>query len=125
MWRLSDWVCAQAAQAGVAPSRVHFEYFSAKEVDTSADRPFDVQIASTGQVFCIPADRSVTSVLLEAGIDIYTSCEEGTCGSCVTRILQGEPEHRDVFLTDDEHAAGEQFTPCCSRARSGLLVLDL
>ncbi|ARU03353.1 oxidoreductase [Comamonas serinivorans] len=118
-------VCAAAEQAGVAKSRVHVEYFSAQAVDTSGDGAFAVKLARSGQVFHIPADRSVTSVLLEAGIDIYTSCEEGTCGSCVTRVLEGEPEHRDVFLTDEEHASGQQFTPCCSRARTPMLVLDL
>lgn len=120
-----DWVCQAADNAGIARQRVHFEYFSAKPIDTAGDGAFDVQLASSGQVFHIPADRSVTSVLLAAGIDIYTSCEEGTCGSCVTRVLEGEIEHRDVFLTDAEHACGQQFTPCCSRARSALLVLDL
>lgn len=120
-----DWVCQAADHAGVAKQRVHFEYFSAKSFDTSKDGAFDVKLASSGQVFHIPADRSVSSVLLEAGIDIYTSCEEGTCGTCVTRVLEGEVEHRDVFLTDEEHASGDQFTPCCSRARSALLVLDL
>jgi vanillate O-demethylase ferredoxin subunit len=120
-----DWVCATAERAGIAKHRVRFEYFNAKPVDTSHDGAFDVRIASTGQVFHVQADRSITSVLGEAGIDIYTSCGEGTCGTCLTRILEGEPEHRDVFLTDDEHAAGEMFTPCCSRAKSALLVLDL
>ncbi|AEI82286.1 vanillate O-demethylase oxidoreductase VanB (plasmid) [Cupriavidus necator N-1] len=120
-----EWICRAAEQAGIPKQRVHYEYFSAKAVDTSDDGAFDVKLASTGQVFQIPAERSITSVLLEAGIDIYTSCEEGTCGTCVTRILEGEPDHRDVFLTDEEHACGNQFTPCCSRAKSSLLVLDL
>lgn len=120
-----DRVCGAAREADIPEPRVHFEYFAAKPVDTSQDGAFDVRIASTGQVFHIPADRSITSVLLEGGIDIYTSCEEGTCGTCVTRILDGEPDHRDVFLTDDEHASGQQFTPCCSRAKSPLVVLDL
>jgi vanillate O-demethylase ferredoxin subunit len=120
-----EWICRAAEQAGIPGQRVRYEYFSAKPVDTSHDGAFAVKIASTSQVFQIPADRSITSVLLEAGIDIYTSCEEGTCGTCVTRILEGEPEHRDVFLTDEEHACGNQFTPCCSRAKSPLLVLDL
>ena len=57
-------------------------------------------------------------------IVIPTSCEQGVCGTCVTRIIAGKPEHRDVYLNDAEHASNEQFTPCCSRA-SGLLVLDL
>ncbi|AQV98396.1 oxidoreductase [Cupriavidus necator] len=120
-----EWVCRAAEQAGIPKQRVRYECFNAKPVDTSRDGAFDVRIASTGQVFHIPPDRSVTSVLLAAGIDIYTSCEEGTCGTCVTRLLEGEPDHRDVFLTDEEHACGNQFTPCCSRAKSSLLVLDL
>lgn len=120
-----EWVCRAAEQAGIPKQRVRYEYFSARPVDTSHDSSFDVRIASTGQVFHIPADRSITSVLLEAGVDIYTSCEEGTCGTCVTRLLEGEADHRDVFLTDEEHACGNQFTPCCSRAKSSLLVLDL
>lgn len=120
-----DWVCAAADRAGIPKHRVRFEYFNAKPVDTSHDGAFDVKIASTGQMFRIPADRSITAVLADGGVDIYTSCCEGTCGTCITRVLEGEVEHRDVFLTDDEHASGEMFTPCCSRAKSSLLVLDL
>ncbi len=120
-----DWVCRSAAAAGFASGKVHFEYFDGKEIDTSGDSAFDVRIAGTDQVFRIPAERSVASVLQEAGIDIYTSCGEGTCGTCVTRILEGVPDHRDVFLTDEEHASGGQFTPCCSRAKTPLLVLEL
>ncbi|MDT4873253.1 Carnitine monooxygenase reductase subunit [compost metagenome] len=53
------------------------------------------------------------------------SCEAGVCGSCLTRVLEGTPEHRDTFLTDAERAANDQFTPCCSRSTSPTLVLDL
>ncbi|MNR49376.1 Phenoxybenzoate dioxygenase subunit beta [compost metagenome] len=64
-------------------------------------------------------------MLDEAGIEIESSCEQGVCGTCVTRVLSGIPEHRDQFLTVAEHAANDRFTPCCSRARSSRLVLDL
>ena len=63
--------------------------------------------------------------LRKEGIDILTSCEQGVCGTCLTRVLEGEVDHRDMYLTDEEKAANEQFMPCCSRARSKLLVLDL
>jgi len=59
------------------------------------------------------------------GIEVATSCEQGVCGTCVTRVLAGEPDHRDYFLSAEEQAAGDQITPCCSRAKSGRLVLDL
>jgi vanillate monooxygenase ferredoxin subunit len=56
---------------------------------------------------------------------VMVSCEQGVCGTCLTRVLEGEIDHRDVYLTPEEQAAGDQFTPCCSRAKSARLVLDL
>lgn len=114
-----------AEQAGWPQAQVHREFFAATPVEHGADAPFEVELASTGQVFQIPADRSVFEVLDEAGIAIETSCEQGICGSCVTRVLQGIPDHRDQYMTPAEHACNDQFTPCCSRAKSPRLVLDL
>ncbi len=53
------------------------------------------------------------------------SCEQDVCGTCLTRVLEGDPDHRDVYLTPEEPAANDQFTPCCSRSKSARLVLDL
>lgn len=114
-----------AQQAGWPDACVHREFFAATAVDPASNLPFEVQLASSGQVFTIPAERTVFEVLDEAGIDIQSSCEQGVCGTCVTRVLEGLPDHRDQFLTKAEHAANDRFTPCCSRARSQRLVLDL
>jgi vanillate O-demethylase ferredoxin subunit len=86
---------------------------------------FEVQLSSSGKCFVIPPKKSITWVLAENGIDIPTSCEQGVCGTCLTRVLEGEPEHLDSFLTDKERAANDQMLPCCSRAKSRKLVLDL
>ena len=86
---------------------------------------FEVVIASSGQVIPVPADQSVTQALEGAGVFVPTSCEQGVCGTCVTAILEGEPEHQDQFLSDEERAGQDLFTPCCSRSRSARLVLDL
>ncbi len=115
--------CAEAA--GWPQSQVHREFFAAAPVDHGADQAFEVQLARSGKVFQIPADRSVFEVLDDAGIEIETSCEQGICGSCITRVLQGTPDHRDQFMTDAEHAGNDRFTPCCSRAKTPCLVLDL
>lgn len=105
---------------------IHREYFGKiADVGSSDDRPFAVQIASTGEVFAIAAGESVVSVLGANGIEIPVSCEQGICGTCVTRVLAGFPDHRDLYLTDAEHAANDQMTPCCSRALSEIVVLDL
>lgn len=94
-------------------------------LDESANRPFQIQIASDGAVIDVPADKSITQVLEEAGYFVPVSCEEGICGTCLTHLIEGAVLHRDQFLTAEEHAEGKIFTPCCSRARSERLVLDL
>jgi len=120
-----DWVVKTAQQQGWPADHVHLEYFGAAPQDTTGDQAFQVKIASSGQVYDIPADKTVTSALLEHGVEILVSCEQGVCGTCITRVLEGECDHRDLYFTDDEKAKNDQFTPCCSRAKTKLLVLDL
>jgi vanillate O-demethylase ferredoxin subunit len=120
-----DYVLSTAAAQGWPAEQVHREFFSAAPVEHDADQPFEVELAKSGLTFHIPADRSVFEVLDEAGIEIETSCEQGICGACVTRVLQGTPDHRDQFMTDKEHALNDRFTPCCSRAKTPRLLLDL
>ena len=118
-------VKAGARTVGLDDERVHFEHFTAPTQDVINSRSFEVKLASTGCVYGIPSDRSVAQILEDHGIAIRTSCEQGICGACVTRVLEGEIDHRDHWLTEEEKARNDQFTPCCSRARSACLVLDL
>jgi vanillate O-demethylase ferredoxin subunit len=118
-------VLGEAVRARWRHEQLHKEFFTPTADSPRADDAFEVEIASTGTRFTVPANRSVLDVLLANGIEIPMSCEQGVCGTCVTRVLTGVPDHRDVFMTDDEHAQNDQFTPCCSRAKSDLLVLDL
>jgi len=118
-------VLKQARAAGWDENRLHREFFAAGPVAIEGDQAFDVVVVSTGKIVRVEADQSVTSALSAAGVDVATSCEQGICGTCVTRVLEGIPDHRDSFFTNDERDAGGQFTPCCSRAKSARLVLDL
>lgn len=118
-------VLQSAAAQGWPDAQLHREYFAAAPVDTSADGVFSVRLASSGQVYEVPADKSVVQVLQSHGVEVAISCEQGVCGTCLTGVLEGVPEHRDMYLTEQEQAANDQFTPCCSRAKSALLVLDL
>jgi vanillate O-demethylase ferredoxin subunit len=120
-----DFVTGATKAHGWGNDRVHLEYFGAAPQQADADRAFDVKIASTGQVIGVPPGRTVIQVLEAHGIAIPTSCEQGVCGTCITRVLDGTPDHRDHYLTDEEQAANDQFTPCCSRARTASLLLDL
>ncbi|WP_175691442.1 PDR/VanB family oxidoreductase [Burkholderia anthina] len=115
-----------AARANGWPeNRLHYEFFSAPAVDTSFDGAFEVCLARTGKTVSIPAGRTVTQALADAGVDVPVSCEQGICGTCLTRVLEGEPEHRDLFLSPEEQSRNDQFLPCCSRSKSRRLVLDL
>ena len=89
------------------------------------DTAFEVRLQRSSRVISVAADQSVIAALSAAGITIETSCEQGICGTCLTPVLEGEPDHRDMFLTPDEQDKNDQFTPCCSRAKTALLVLDL
>ena len=120
-----DFLIGTAKVKGVPSDHVHFEYFGGMLLDTSGDQEFEVKIASTGETYFIPADKSVVKVLEEHGVGIPVSCEQGVCGTCITRVLEGMPDHRDLYFTDEDKAKNDQFTPCCSRAKSRMLVLDL
>jgi len=114
-----------ATAQGWAPGQLHREYFAAAPVEPQAQGHFCVKLASSGDVFDIGPDETVVQVLERHGVDIPISCEQGVCGTCLTGVLEGVVDHRDLFLTEAEQAANDQFTPCCSRAKSPLLVLDL
>ena len=114
-----------AARARAWPeSQLHYEFFSAEPVKSDSDASFDVKLASSGRVIRVPKDKSITQALSDAGVEIQTSCEQGVCGTCLTRVIEGVPDHKDLYLTPEEQAANHQFTPCCSRPRKPLLRLD-
>ncbi len=121
-----DWVLDGARRAGWPEQQLHREYFAAPtRAQDAEDEAFQIQIGHGGAIHTVPTGCNVIEVLSEHGIEIPVSCEQGVCGTCVTRVLQGQPDHRDSFLTEQERSANDCFTPCCSRARSPLLVLDL
>jgi vanillate O-demethylase ferredoxin subunit len=118
-------VRATARQSGWPDSHVHTEYFSAESTRKADDAPFDLRLARSGKVLHVASDKTALEVLSAAGIEVQRSCEKGVCGTCVTRVMQGVPDHRDLYLTDAERGKNDQFTPCCSRALGAELVLDL
>lgn len=120
-----DHVLKAAANKGFVDTHVHREYFTAGTAPLKDGAAFQIQLSSSGQVLEVPADRSVLDVLRDVGVDLPSSCEQGVCGTCVVRVLQGVPDHRDFYFDPAEQMKGDQFTPCCSRSKTALLVLDL
>jgi ferredoxin len=89
------------------------------------DQPLIVHLAKTGQRLEVDALTSILEALLIAGIDVPSSCQQGVCGTCETRVIEGTPEHRDMILSDAERAANSIMMICVSRALSAELTLDL
>lgn len=118
----------EAATADWDAGRVHVEYFTPKEI---APLPADeggavsVECRRSGKTVQVPAGLSIASALKSAGIRVETSCEDGICGTCETRVLDGVPLHRDSVLTRAEQDAGRSMMICVSRCRGDRLVLDI
>lgn len=89
------------------------------------DGSFEVQLEKSGQILRVTKDQSILKVLQDAGLDVPFSCSEGICGTCLTQVVAGKPDHWDMFLTPEEQEANDQMLICCSRSQTARLVLDL
>ena len=116
----------EAACAGWPPRSLHTERFVAAERGAPVrTTPFDVELARSGRTLTVAPGVSVLEALGAAGVEVLSSCRQGTCGTCETTVLAGQPDHRDSLLDDEEQAAGDCMYPCVSRSLSDRLVLDL
>lgn len=113
-----------AATTNRAPENLHTERFSAPELAPPSGG-FTVTLARTGIELSIEPGRTILETLIEAGIDIAYSCEQGICGACETKLIDGSPLHRDSFRKPEEHDRLGTVMVCCAGSRSGRLVLQL
>lgn len=104
-----------------APEQIHFESFGAAA--TPDDRALTVNLARSGRSINVPTGRSILDTLLDAGVAVPHDCKRGECSVCMTQVLAGKPEHRDLCLNSAERA--ESMCVCVSRSRSDYLTLDL
>ncbi|MFE5028011.1 PDR/VanB family oxidoreductase [Streptomyces sp. NPDC056656] len=115
-----------AVEALCPADRLRVERFAAPVVERSADdEGFEVECRASGLTLTVGADTSILEAAEAAGLDVASSCRDGICGSCETRVLDGTPDHRDFLLSDAERAAGASMMICVSRCASGRLALDL
>jgi phthalate 4,5-dioxygenase reductase subunit len=106
-----------------SPSAVHFETFAEPQKHAPGDKPFRVRLARSGAVVEVPAGISILDAVRAAGHQAASSCESGTCGTCRTRLIAGEADHRDLVLTDSERA--DNIMICVSRARGDEIAIDM
>ena len=118
-----DWAIGELKRLGWSQDNVHVEYFTAT-ADKSGDT-FQVVAARSGKTVEVPTGKSIAETLIANGIEVPMSCEQGVCGTCLTKVLNGIPDHRDVYQTAVEKATNQYMTPCCSRALSPTIELDI
>jgi vanillate monooxygenase ferredoxin subunit len=116
-------VLSTAKANGWLEERVHFESFSPVEVKGA--NSFEVQFRSKPGSVVVGPDETIVAAAARFGIEIPVSCEQGICGTCLTGVIDGKPDHKDMYLTDEERSLNNQLTPCCSRSLTSILVLDL
>jgi vanillate O-demethylase ferredoxin subunit len=114
----------EAATKSRPPGQVHVEYFKAKE-KPAAEGGFEVKLARSGRTIMVEPGKTILDALLDAGITANYACAEGVCGTCETKVIEGIPDHRDLFLGKEELAANKTMMICCSGSKSSTLVLDL
>lgn len=120
-----DAVLKTARTLGWDDQNLHYEFFSATPNSSQSDDAFEVVVASSGRVISVAKDQTILAALNSNGIDLPFSCEQGVCGTCLTKVLEGTPDHRDMYLTPEEQSTNDQMLVCCSRSKSVRLVLDL
>jgi vanillate O-demethylase ferredoxin subunit len=123
-------VIKAAKDAGVRDTKIRKELFGGSNEPVAKgavrmDRVFTIKIQSTGALVEVPVGLTAVQALAAAGVEVLVSCEQGHCGSCLTPVLAGIPDHRDQFMLPEEHERNDAFTPCCSRSLTPCLVLDL
>ena len=114
----------EAATGDRPAEQVHVEYFKAKE-KPAAEGGFEVRLARSNRTIAVEAGKTILNALLDAGIAANYACTEGVCGTCETRVIEGIPDHRDLFLGKEEQAANKTMMICCSGSKSRTLVLDI
>lgn len=120
-----DFVIQSARKLKWSDAQIHKEHFVGVNVEAGNDKEFIVEISATGQQFVVPKGLTVIQVLEDHDIFIPVSCEQGICGTCITKVVQGEPDHRDMYLSEAEKALNTQFLPCCSRAKTKKLIIEI
>jgi ferredoxin len=116
----------EAACATRPDLTLHVERFAPKEIDAAPlQDTFEVELARTGVTVTVGPDTSILEAATEAGAAVVSSCEEGICGTCETRIVSGEADHRDSVLTSAEQQKQDVMMICVSRSACPRLVLDL
>ena len=105
-------------------ANIRYELFSPAATSAS-DHAVDVVLARSGKVIRVPPNQSILDAVLAAGVTAKFGCRAGQCGACAVTVLEGEAEHRDTVLSDEERTVKRRACICVSRAKGARLIIDL
>lgn len=120
-----SWVMKSLKKISWSDNNLHSETFVPRQLDNTENREFTVELAKSGKILTVAADEFLIDVLNRNKCGVPCSCTQGICGSCITTVKSGEPEHRDAVLSNTEREAGNKMCVCVGRAKGGHLVLDI
>ncbi len=115
----------EQATANWPAGAVRMERFKAQTQDPSTHTAFQLVLAQSGLTVEVQANESPLEALERIGIEHPYACREGLCGTCEVRVLEGQPDHKDNVLSEQERTAGQRFIPCVSRCSGSKLVIEL
>ncbi len=121
----NKWVKTQALSLGWEQDQIKQEVFSRTSSEGLEAQAFELVLNRSGKLVTVSADETIVDALQHHNVEVPYSCLQGTCGTCVTTVIEGEVDHRDAVLSEEEKKEGRKICPCVSRARGERLVLDL
>jgi len=121
----NNWINNTALNLGWKDNQIKEEVFTAYTSDLAVNKPFEIKLNKSGRSISVAKEQSIIDALLINNIKVDYTCLQGTCGTCITPVLEGEIDHRDAVLTKEEKISGEKICLCVSRAKQGGIVLDL
>ncbi len=113
-----------AATRHISPDRKHVEYFQAKDAPAT-EGGYTICLSRSNLELLVPKGKTILEVLEQAGVSVESSCTEGTCGACETKVLEGLPDHRDTVLSAARKNSNKTMMICCSGSKTPILVLDI
>ena len=120
-----SWVLDIGRTKGWPDEALFSETFTPRGQRENTNVAFEVELARSGKILQVGKDDFLIDVLNKANAGVPCSCTQGICGSCITPVISGDIDHRDVILTKEEHAKGDQMCVCVGRSKGERLVLDI
>ncbi len=121
----NKWVKKTATDQGWKTDQIKEELFVIDTLEMLTPKPFEIVLNKSGKTLNVDKEESIVDVLLMNNIKVEYTCLQGTCGTCITKVIEGSIDHRDAVLSEEEKMVGNKMCLCVSRAKQGKIVLDL